>query len=184
MTADLHNTLINRGRTLLLRPRNPVPVSNTGLATNCTLSGYQLQKVSRKSQEYKKRPPRHFAQIPAMQSVAFSCTTQKLIQATSKACLTSRRSALLPLKAEKESRKTHSVSLSDLYPTLQPAGYTPLPFTTTGQRSGAGSRRSPAPHLRHPRHPWLISAPFAFSAAKSQSCASPCLRVSVVKSQP
>jgi len=42
------------------------------------------QKVAKKSQDYKKRLPRHFAQIVALQLDAFSCTTPKFIQATNK----------------------------------------------------------------------------------------------------
>ena len=131
------------------------------------------QNISKKSQGYEKTLNRSFAQMAVMPSDAFSCTTPTFIQATRKACLPSRRASFLLLKAEKQFRKTRQVSVSELYPPLQPAGNTPLDFTTNRSQSATVSRRKVASHPRHPRHPWSSSAFLAFSAAKS----SPRLRV-------
>ncbi len=131
------------------------------------------QNKLRKSQEYEKRMERHFAESAVLQADAFSCTTPKLFQAPRKACLPSSRAAFLLLKAEKESIETRLVSLFDLYSPLQPAGYTPLPFTTNRPKFGTASRKKSASHPCYPRHPWSITALSEFSAAKS-----PRLRVS------
>jgi len=128
------------------------------------------QNPPKKSQDYEKRPPRHFTQPAVMQSDAFSCTTPKFIQATRKACLPSRRAAFLLLKAEKVSRESPLVALFDLSLPPQPAGYTRFPFTANRSQSDAVSRRKPA------RHPWLI---YGSPCACPLLSASDRLRVSV-----
>ena len=126
------------------------------------------QKEAKKSQENEKTPSRTFAQLLVLQSDTSSCTTQKIIQATRKACLPSVQGALLLLQSEKEPRRTAQVSLFDLCPSPQTPGHESLAFTTASVKSATVSKRNAVPQ------PWPIFVLFALSAAKS-----PCLRVSL-----